>query len=388
MKRLIVLSTMMFIMTAGNSCKETPAETGNPLLAEWDTPMGVPPFDRISPEHYSEAFEETMRMHNEQIEAITASDEQPTFDNTILALDRAGRELSEISLIFTMVAAADTNEQIQRIEAEIMPELSAHYNDILLNDALFARIEDVYSRRATLGLDKLQMRLLEKTRRDFVRAGALLDTADKARLKEIDSELAALSIRFGNNLLAETRDFKLLLDEEQVADLPEGVKSAAAEQAKQAGESGYMFTLDKPSMLPFLTYSPQRELREQLYKGYLSRCERGNERDNKQLIKDMTRLRAAARREGPPAGLSLLRRLCHGRRDGRHARGRICAARPDLDAGARTRPRRNGGDDRAAARGSARSDSRIMGLVVLCREAPQEELPSGRGAGKPISVGG
>ena len=292
MKRLIVLSTMMFIMTAGNSCKETPAETGNPLLAEWDTPMGVPPFDRISPEHYSEAFEETMRMHNEQIEAITASDEQPTFDNTILALDRAGRELSEISLIFTMVAAADTNEQMQRIEAEIMPELSAHYNDILLNDALFARIEDVYSRRATLGLDELQMRLLEKTRRDFVRAGALLDKADKARLKEIDSELAALSIRFGNNLLAETRDFKLLLDEEQVADLPEGVKSAAAEQAKQAGESGYMFTLDKPSMLPFLTYSPQRELREQLYKGYLSRCERGNERDNKQLIKEMTRLRA------------------------------------------------------------------------------------------------
>ena len=270
MKRLIVLSTMMFIMTAGNSCKETPAESGNPLLAEWDTPMGVPPFDRISPEHYSEAFEETMRMHNEQIEAITASDEQPTFDNTILALDRAGRELSEISLIFTMVTAADTNEQMQRIEAEIMPELSAHYNDILLNDALFARIEDVYSRRATLGLDELQMRLLEKTRRDFVRAGALLDTADKARLKEIDSELAALSIRFGNNLLAETRDFKLLLDEEQVADLPEGVKSAAAEQAKQAGESGYMFTLDKPSLLPFMTYSSRRDLRRKLSEGALA----------------------------------------------------------------------------------------------------------------------
>lgn len=291
MKRLILLSTMALIMTANNSCKESQAESGNPLLEEWQTPMGVPPFDKIRPEHYKPAFEEAIEEHRAQIDAIKASDEEPTFDNVILALDNAGQRLSEISLIFEMISSADTNEQLQAVEAEMLPKIEEHRNAILLDAALFDKIRSVYERRGELKLDDLQMRLLEKTYRRFVRAGALLDEEQKERLKQINSELARLTIRFGNNLLAENGDFTMLLTDDDIAGLPEAVRTAAAERAAEKGQSGYLFTLDKPSMLPFLTYSPRRDLREQLYKGYLSRCDRGNDRDNNQIIKDITRLR-------------------------------------------------------------------------------------------------
>lgn len=292
MKRLILLSTMALIMATNYSCKESAAESGNPLLDEWQTPMGVPPFDRIRPEHYAPAFEAAIKEHRSQIEAIKADESEPSFDSVVLALDNAGQRLAEISLIFEMVSSADTDEQLQAVEAEMLPRLEDHYNSILLDEALFEKIRSVYDRRAELKLDELQMRLLEKTFRQFVRAGALLDKEQKARLKEINSELTRLAIRFGNNLLAENGDFEMLLTEADVEGLPESVRTAAAERAAQSGQSGYLFTLDKPSLLPFLTYSPRRELREQLYKGYLSRCDRGNERDNNQIIKDMTRLRA------------------------------------------------------------------------------------------------
>ena len=292
MKRLILLSTMALIMATNNSCKQQSSETGNPLLDEWQTPMGVPPFDKIRPEHYAPAFEAAMEEHRSQIEAIKADEAEPTLDNVILALDNADRRLSEIALIFSMVSSADTNEQLQAVEAEMLPAMEEHYNAILLDEALFEKIRSVYDRRAELKLDELQMRLLEKTYRNFVREGALLGEEQKARLKEINAELARLTIRFGNNLLAENGDFTMLLTEEEATGLPESVLTAAAERAAASGQSGYLFTLDKPSLLPFLTYSPKRELREKLYKGYLSRCDRGNERDNNQIIKDMTRLRA------------------------------------------------------------------------------------------------
>lgn len=291
MKRLILLSTMALIMAANYSCKEASVESGNPLLDEWQTPMGVPPFDKIRPEHYKPAFEAAIEEHRAQIDAIKADESEPTFENVILALDNAGIRLSEISLIFGMVSSADTNEQMQAVEAEMLPKVEDHYNSILLDDELFAKIRSVYDRRAEMKLDELQTRLLEKTYRKFVRAGARLDEEQKARLKEINSELTRLSIRFGNNLLAENGDFSMLLTEEEVEGLPESVRTAAAERAAASGQSGYLFTLDKPSMLPFLTYSPKRELRERIYKGYLSRCDRDNERDNKHIIKDMTRLR-------------------------------------------------------------------------------------------------
>ena len=282
----------MFAMTMNISCDSvTIVEENNPLLEEWTTEFGVPPFDKIKTKHFEPAFEEAMRIHNEEIAAIVDSNEEATFDNVILALDNAGIKLMEINLIFGMLSSSDLDAEMQEVQNKIIPRVEEHYNSIMLNEGLFNKVKAVYDNRKKMNLDELQMRLVDKTYNDFVRSGALLEGEAKERLMKINAELSELSIRFGNNLLAENGNFKLVLTEEQVADLPEGVRNQAKESAKAAGEEGYLFTLDKPSMLPFLTYSKNRDLRRQLYDGYLMRCNNDNEYDNKQLAEDMARLR-------------------------------------------------------------------------------------------------
>ena len=266
-------------------------ETGNPLLDEWTTEFGIPPFDKIETKHFEPAFEQAMKMHNQEIEAIVANESEPTFENTIVAMDNAGIKLYELNLIFGMLSSSDLDEEMQEIQNRMMPAIEKHYNSIMLNEALFERVKAVYQNRKSLNLDDVQLRLVEKNYNDFVRSGALLEGEAKERLMEINAELAELSIRFGNNLLAENGSFFLLLDASQVADLPEGVRNQAAEAAKAMGKEGYVFTLDKPSMLPFLTYSKNRDLRRELYNGYIMRCNNDNEFDNKQLAEDMARLR-------------------------------------------------------------------------------------------------
>ena len=282
----------MFAMTMNISCDSvTIVEGSNPLLEEWTTEFGVPPFDKIKTHHFEPAFEEAMRIHNEEIAAIVDSNEEATIDNVILALDNAGIKLMEINLIFGMLSSSDLDAEMQEVQNKIIPRVEEHYNSIMLNEGLFNKVKAVYDNRKKMNLDELQMRLVDKTYNDFVRSGALLEGEAKERLMKINAELSELSIRFGNNLLAENGNFKLVLTEEQVADLPEGVRNQAKESAKAAGEEGYLFTLDKPSMLPFLTYSKNRDLRRQLYDGYLMRCNNDNEYDNKQLAEDMARLR-------------------------------------------------------------------------------------------------
>ena len=266
-------------------------ETGNPLLDEWTTEFGIPPFDKIETKHFEPAFEQAMKMHNQEIEAIVNDESEPTFENTIVAMDNAGIKLWELNLIFGMLSSSDLDEEMQEIQNRMMPAIEKHYNSIMLNEALFERVKVVYDKRNSLGLDDVQLRLVEKSYNDFVRSGALLEGEAKERLMEINAELAELSIRFGNNLLAENGSFFLLLDASQVADLPEGVRNQAAEAAKSMGKEGFVFTLDKPSMLPFLTYSKSRDLRRELYNGYIMRCNNDNEFDNKQLAEDMARLR-------------------------------------------------------------------------------------------------
>ena len=274
------------------SCSsDTVVETGNPLLDEWTTEFGIPPFDKIETKHFEPAFMEAMKMHNQEIEAIVANESEPTFENTIVAMDNAGIKLWELNLIFGMLSSSDLDEEMQEIQNRMMPAIEKHYNSIMLNEALFERVKAVYQNRKSLNLDDVQLRLVEKNYNDFVRSGALLEGEAKERLMEINAELAELSIRFGNNLLAENGSFFLLLDASQVADLPEGVRNQAAEAAKSMGKEGYVFTLDKPSMLPFLTYSKNRDLRRELYNGYIMRCNNDNEFDNKQLAEDMARLR-------------------------------------------------------------------------------------------------
>ena len=292
MKRLLTLSTLLFAMIINLGCNDNDkVVTGNPLLDEWNTEFGVPPFDLIKTEHFKPAFEAAMQMHNEEIDAIVMSEEEPTFENVIVAMDNAGIKLGELNLIFGMLSASDCDEQMQALMNEIAPMLVEHSSAIMLNEALFAKVKSVYDKRTTLGLDDVQLRLVEKTYDDFVRSGALLEGEDRARLVEIESELSSLGIRFGKNLLADNASFSLDLELEQVLDLPESVRNQAQEAAAAAGKSGYVFTLAKPSMLPFLTYSTNRDLRRQLYDGYTKRCDNDNETDNKQIIEDMTRLR-------------------------------------------------------------------------------------------------
>ena len=279
-------------MTMNLSCSNaTISEEANPLLEEWTTEFGVPPFDKIRTEHFEPAYIEAMKMHNDEIAAIVNSEEEPTFENTIVALDNAGITLSQINLIFGMLSSSDLDAEMQEVQNKIIPRVEEHFNTIMLNEGLFDRVKVVYDKRASLNLDEVQMRLVEKTYNKFVRSGALLEGEAKERLMQINAELSELSIRFGNNLLTENGSFQLILNEKQVADLPEGVRNQARESAKAAGVEGYLFTLDKPSMLPFLTYSKDRDLRRELYNGYLMRCNNDNEYDNKQLAEDMARLR-------------------------------------------------------------------------------------------------
>ncbi len=283
----------MFSLMMNYSCTSDDVKTpaGNPLLGEWSSDKHIPPFDKIRAEHYEPAFEVAMKMHNDEIDAIVRSTEEPTFENVILALDNAGTKLSDINLLFGMLSASDLDDQMQEIQNKMMPRIDEHFNAIMLNDSLFMRVKAVYDKRSELKLDELQKRLLDKTYNKFVRSGALLQGEKKERLKQINTELTTLTIRFGNNLLAENANFFLELEEHQVNDLPANVRDQAAEAAKAMGKEGYVFTLDKPSMLPFLTYSKNRDLRRQLYDGYLMRGNNNNDKDNKEIIEQMTRLR-------------------------------------------------------------------------------------------------
>ena len=288
MKRILFALTL--VMTALNTtfCSKQVQNEGNPLLAEFNTPYGVPPFDLIKAEHYKPAFKQAMSLHNEEVAAILANQEKPTFENTILELDRSGSLLANISELFGMMCAAMNSEEMQEVQEEVMPLLAAHYDAISMNGELFKRIKAVYDKRNSTDLNAEQIRLVEKMYDSAVRQGALLNEEQKARLTAINEELSLLTVKFDNNLLAETNDFKLELSAKEVSDLPKAVRDAAKDGDN---ENKYIFTLHKPSLIPFLTYSKNRELREKMYKAYLNRCNNENEHDNKAIINDMIRLR-------------------------------------------------------------------------------------------------
>ena len=274
------------------ACNKQTENLPNPFFEEWTTPYGVPPFESIRTYHYAPAFERAMSLHLEEIDAIASNDADPSFENTVAAMDRAGEMLSNVANVFSMLCAAETNEELMALEAEIMPRLSAHNDAILMNERLFERVKAVYESRLSKDLEKDQIRLTEKVYDRFVRSGALLDDEKKARLAQINEELSAASVRFSNNVLAENNKFVLLLDAKEVESLPNTVRESAREKAASLGEDGkYAFTLHKPSMLPLLTAMSDRAIREKVYRAYLNRGNNGDEYDNKQIINDMIRLR-------------------------------------------------------------------------------------------------
>lgn len=273
-------------------CKKDGAKEENPLISEWDTPYGIPPFDKIRPEHYAPAFERAMAIHDAEIDAIARGNGEATFESVMLPYDRSGEMLTTVSLIFEMMSSAVSTPELQAVEEQVLPRLAAHYDRILLDEALFERIRRVYDNRHAQQLDDEQLRLVEKTYDEFVRAGALLSPDDKKRLKEINGQLSLTAVKYGANLLHDTDAFRLELTADDITGLPSAVRDAARAKAEESGLSGkYVFTLHKPSLIPFMTYSDRRDLRERLYTAYLNRCNRGDEYDNKALINDFVRLR-------------------------------------------------------------------------------------------------
>lgn len=293
MKRIAGLFiSMLFTLMMLVSCDSAQQRAENPFFGEWTTPYGVPPFDRIRPEHYMPAFERGMSLQMAEIDAITSNNDEPTFENVVLAYDNSGKMLAQTALVFGMLCEADNNSEMQALQERAMPLLAAHADRILLDDKLFAKVKAVYDRRNALGLDAEQMRLLQKTYDGFVRAGALLDEAQKERLKAINEELSLAAVKFGNNLLAENNSFVMELDRDQLDGLPMGVRDQAREKAEAMGlKDKYVFTLHKPSWIPFVTYSTRRDLRERIYKAYLARGNNGDANDNKQLINEFIQLR-------------------------------------------------------------------------------------------------
>ena len=293
MKKISLMAAAATVLL-GASCTQRPDMRENPFFARWDTPHGVPPFDRIRPEHFKPAVEEGIRLENAEIEAIASDTSAPGFENVILAYDNSGQFLSRVMAVFNGLNNAETSPKLQSVDEELTPLLSRHNDEIALNPQLFDKIKAVYDRKDDLGLDARQTRLLEKIYRGFVRSGAGLNEADKAKLKELNERISMLSLRFGKNLLADNKAFVLTVaDPEDLSGLPESVREAAAAEAKSRGLEGkWVFTLDKPSLIPFLQYADNRSLREKIYTGYLKRGDNGNENDNREIVKQLVQARA------------------------------------------------------------------------------------------------
>ncbi|MGE5569030.1 MAG: M3 family metallopeptidase [Rhodospirillales bacterium] len=266
----------------------------NPLLREWNTPFGVPPFNEIADEHFLPALKAGIDEQRREVQAISANPEPATFANTIEALDASGELLEKVHAVFSNLTSAETNDRLQEVARQTAPMRAALWDDILLDQRLFARVRSVWEKRDELNLNTEQRRLLEETYKSFVRGGANLSEEQKKRFREINAELSVLSVRFGDNLLKETNAYQLVIDNKaDLAGLPEAVVSAAADAARAAGQPGkWVFTLHAPSIWPFLSYAENRELRRQILNAYIKRGDNGNQYDNKQILARIAALRA------------------------------------------------------------------------------------------------
>ncbi|WP_313368646.1 M3 family metallopeptidase [Sphingobacterium mizutaii] len=273
--------------------KEEAVDLKNPLLAKYETNFEVPPFDLIKDEHFRPAFKEALKVHEVEIDSILKIDEPATFANTILALENAGQLLNRVSTVFYNLNSANTNDTIQAIAKDLAPVMSAHRDEINLNPELFKRVKTVYDQRANAGLDAEDQKLLEETYKGFVRSGANLKDEDKEKLKKINAELSVLSTQYGQNLLAETNAFEMVVDkEEDLAGLPKELKAAAAAEAKTKGKEGkWVFTLQNPSVMPFLQYADNRELRKKIWDAYQLRGNNNNDFDTKEILVKIANLR-------------------------------------------------------------------------------------------------
>ena len=289
MKRILI---MLLIASLGViSCRKE--KCGNPFYCDWDTPFEVPPFDKIKFEHFKPAYLKGMEEEMAEVNAIISNPEEPTFDNTIRAMQFTGKLMEKVQRALGPLSGANTNDSLQALQREMSPLLSKHRDDIALNEKLFERVKSVYENRDKFGLTPEEVKLLEDEYLGFVRSGIGLSPENKEILRKLNSDLALLGVKFGENLLAETNDFTLVIDNEpDLSGLPDGIRAQAAEAAKARGMEGkWLFTLQAPSYFPFMTYADNRALREKMFRGYSMRGNNGNEHDNNKILADIIRLR-------------------------------------------------------------------------------------------------
>jgi peptidyl-dipeptidase Dcp len=265
----------------------------NPFFEDWTAPYGAPPLDRVAPEHFAPAYDRALAEHSAEIAAIAENPDPPSFENVVVALEKSGQLLTRVEGVFHNLAAAATNEQLQAIELEMAPRMSAHWSAISMHPVLFARLDAVYRRRDSLGLDSESLRVLERYHLDFVRAGGQLKGDDRDRLAAIAQRLAVLGTRFSQNVLGDEEDWTLSLNESQMAGVPPAIRDAAAAKAAALKlEAPFAVTLSRSSVEPFLQYADDRTLREQLYRAWVSRGDNDNPRNNGAIISEMLALRS------------------------------------------------------------------------------------------------
>jgi peptidyl-dipeptidase Dcp len=265
----------------------------NPLLTDWTGPFGLPPFCAVTPESFRPAFDAALAAHRAEIDRIAGDPAAPTFDNTIAALERSGRVLDRVSNVFWVLAGADTGDAIEEVERAVSPLLARHSSAMYLNRALYARIADLYERRDALGLSPEQARVLDRYHTRFVRAGAALEKPAQDRLATINERLASLGTQFAQNVLADEKAFALMLEEGDLAGLPDFARTAARAAAEERGQPGkYAITLARSSCETFLQFSSRRDLRERVFRAWIRRGENGGETDNRAVIAETVALRA------------------------------------------------------------------------------------------------
>ncbi|MCX6156469.1 MAG: M3 family metallopeptidase [Ignavibacteriae bacterium] len=285
------MKTLFSILLISIICVVNSFAQDNPFLKPYDTPFNVPPFDKIKVEHYLPAFKEGIKQQEQTVERIVSEKSIPGFSNTIEALENSDILLSEVGGVFYNMRSANTSPELQEVSKEVATMMSRHSDNILLNKRLFEKIKYVYENKEPLNVE--QAKLLKDTYDKFVKGGAGLDGAKQARLREINEKLSLLGLKFGDNLLAETNGFKLVIEsKDDLAGLPQSLIDAGAETAKKLGMGGkWVYTLSNPSVMPFLQYSAKRELREKIWRAYMSRGNSGNANDNNEVIKEIVSLR-------------------------------------------------------------------------------------------------
>ena len=294
--RKITLITFLFLFLSPLVNSEV---MENPFFTEYETNFKIPPFSQINEDHFMPAFIKGMELHNEEINDIIENKEEPSFENIIVAMERSGSLLSRVSAVFFNLSGSTTNPKIQEIEKEISPKLSSHYDSISLNPEIFKKVKILWENIDNFDLSLEERKILEETYKRFVRSGALLEGSDKKRYAELNQDITKLSVQFSQNLLAETNDFEIILDQADLAGLPDDIVDLAKLEAENKFSKNkdnkykdkYVFTVQRSSMYPFLTYSTRRDLREKLYKGYIQRGDNNNEYDNKDITSKIASLR-------------------------------------------------------------------------------------------------